>query len=306
MRDQNQFGALADSDSERLSNADTRDRHRSPWKLGSALGKGGAAADAAAPSDPSSGVLLAPEALAQIQSLFQQGFEFNIKPLAEQIAAGNATALQAVAVATAAEAVAKGVQKQLYAEKYARRNVMEREKTISISPLKIVFGERQDRSEAACKAVLGVLGKYTGEPQEYWQELLSDFVIIPQKGKQQGKYTVTFKVQKWEDARLIMKSSKKEQFQQGQQKLYTRVWLEQHEADNKKRILQHPAFREASDIIFSKPQNMPGKVYKMGWDLDRAYTIIDGVKTYWYADDLQQPAAQGEGPSGGVAPMEQQ
>jgi len=210
-----------------------------------------------------------------------------------QVALANATALQAVTVATAAEATAKGVQKLMFNAKYASSNLIERKKRMAISPLEI-GSQQQGLIEAARSVLVGVLASGTGEPQPHWEP--HDIEVIPMKGKQQGKYIVLFKVQTKEDADLIMR--KKQQLKQRHTELFVRVWLDKEEADNKQKVMSHLAFKEAQAIVLGKPKHTAG--YKMGWDLDRAFTIINGQKTYWHADDLQQSAAQ-EGAAGGAA-----
>lgn len=192
-------------------------------------------------------------------------------------------------MATAAEATAKGVQKQLYDAKYARNNVLERNKRMVISPMTLdqQLLEQKGPREAARTALVGVLGRATGEPQQHWEPI--DIQVIPMKGKQQGKHMVIFKMLDDADVQLIM--SKKGKLKQGNAELFIRVWLDQEEAANKKIVMAHPAFKEAKDIVFSKPKHTEG--YRMGWDLDRAYTIINGQKTYWHADDLKRAAQAG-------------
>jgi hypothetical protein len=273
------------------------------------VGKGGAAA----PPSSSGPILLSPESLEQIKALFDSQFDvkFDAKygPLVEQITAVNQTAVQSLTVATAAEAIAQGVQQQLYSEKYADPNMRQRNKRISISPLDLEVDRQQQGRQAltlaARKAVERVLGSsIKSEPQDYWD--LFDIEVIPCKkgSKQQGRFVVIFSVQKSEDAKLIMLNRK--ELKQGGRELVTRVWLTKQEESNKKKVMAHPGWKEARDIIMAKPLLTPG--YYLGWDLDRGFTVIAGQRTVWHADALQQPAGQGgagAGPSSGAQPMQQ-
>jgi hypothetical protein len=232
-----------------------------------------------------------------------------------QIGVVNDTAIKAVEIATGTDAVVKQFVRQQLEIKYDSRNLMERSKTYVAGPFQLGLTQEQQRvplqrAKVAAAAVTAVLGNVIkSEPVVHWE--LFDVLVYPiRKGASAGKSNVVFSVQKAEDAELIRRNRAVLQSQKG---ISFRTWLTDQELSNKKKVWEHPAFKAAVEQVREKPRGTRG--YTMGWELDRAFTVVAGVRTYWSADSIQQASAQaaagaaaaaaaGAGPSGGAA-MEQ-
>jgi hypothetical protein len=220
----------------------------------------------------------------------------------QQIGAVNDTAIRAVELASGADAVAKQVKQQQEQTNYSPYNLMQRGKVWTAGPFLLGLTQEQQRdplqrAQAANTAVTAALGSVIkSEPAVHW-ELFDVMVYEIRKGVNAGKSNVVFAVLKAEDAELIRRHRAALQSQKG---LSFRTWLTDEELSNKKKVWEHPAFTAAVQQVRSKPRGTRG--YTMGWELDRAFTVVAGARTYWSADSIQQASAQvAAGAGAGVA-----
>lgn len=96
--------------------------------------------------------------------------------------------------------------------------------------------------------------------------------------------------------------SNKQQLKQkrGQQEVSVSVWvnLTKQEIANKRRIREHKDFKAAEARISQARRQGRRQGNSMGWDLDRGFTIENGVKRVWLADALPvggQQQQEGDG-----------
>lgn len=214
-----------------------------------------------------------------------------IKPVTAQIASVDAKAGQALERANAAAAQITQLQQQADEAKYDRDNLMQRNKRQVLGPFRLEITAEQlrdplQRAKVGTAAVTDALSRVVKrEPAEHW-ELFDVRLIELKQGQHRGKYNVVFSVQKAEDAEIIRRHGA--QLWSSKQ-LSLRVWLTDAEVANRKKVYEHQAYKEAVQLVRSKPRGTRG--YTMGWDLDRAFTVIASQRTYWSAASIQQAAA---------------
>lgn len=237
----------------------------------------------------------------QLSGLTGQLDEFRTE-IKSDIQAVQSQCTGAVLLATSATAAVSQLRSEVEEHKYDPYQVLLRSKVMVAGAVKLDLTPQQrsswrQRAAAAeqalqealknCRALVEIKG------DTEWELLDVDAWEI-RRGRNAGKYNVVFSVLKLDDAAILL-GNRSALFTEKQ--LSLRVWLSNAEMRNKKTVWECKAFQAAVQQVREKPRGTRG--YTMGWDLDRAFTVIAGKRQYWTAASVQQ---QEEATAGAAAP----
>lgn len=204
--------------------------------------------------------------------------------LGKHIGVTNDLATRALEVGTAAQAELRSIREQ----KYSEYDLMQREKTLCMAGVSLGLSAEEEkrphlRRKAAREKVEGILT--TVISGEHW-EVFDVETYQCTKGPNRGKHNVRFTVFKHEEAALIMQQ--KNALRQKGHPVW--VWLTKEEAANKQIVRDSADFQAAVKAVMGKPK---GAGYWVGWELDRAYVVLEGARTTLTAESvrLRQAAA---------------
>lgn len=106
-----------------------------------------------------------------------------------------------------------------------------------------------------------------------------------EKGQHKGKHIIAFTVMKVEEARMI-KDNKQQLRQEGYP---VREWCTDEDLAIRRVIRGNAEFQKAAEEVKKHPNT---RGYTMRFEMDRGFTVVARVRTYWTIESIKQQAAQ--------------